>query len=160
MHFLSQIPLQDNMEPDDFKEKTVAFLSWLSAVGVQVSPKMELVEMRLDDRRCRGIGKTSISSCCTSLLPTAHLLLDYIDSRNQVTPCTSPLITSQPLLIFHIVASADFEEDEIVFSIPRHVILNIQTVLPNTNPTLSKDLLALPSWLVCYAPFSIERQSR
>lgn len=43
------------METDDFENQTAAFLSWLSGIGVKISPKAQLVDLRLDGRG-RGVG--------------------------------------------------------------------------------------------------------
>lgn len=50
------------------------------------------------------------------------------------------------------VATDDFEEDEIVFSIPRSAVLNIATALPGI-PTdeMRKAILSMPSWLALTA---------
>jgi hypothetical protein len=48
----------------------------------------------------------------------------------------------------HIVATEDFKEDEIVFSIPRSSVLNVQTVgsiIANMTPEMVEDM---PGWLV------------
>lgn len=49
------------------------------------------------------------------------------------------------------MATDDFEEDEIVFSIPRSAVLNIATALPGI-PTdeIRNAILSMPSWLVSY----------
>ncbi|KAG0648428.1 Ribosomal lysine N-methyltransferase 4 [Hyphodiscus hymeniophilus] len=46
-----------------------------------------------------------------------------------------------------IVATADFDDDEIVFSIPRKAVLNVQTALPNVNTSVSQAIPDMPSWL-------------
>lgn len=46
------------MEVDDFQSSTEAFLSWLSAIGVRMSPKMALKDLRSESRG-RGVGKSS-----------------------------------------------------------------------------------------------------
>jgi hypothetical protein len=49
-----------------------------------------------------------------------------------------------------IVAAADFETDEVVFSIPRSSILNVNNVFAGQETGASKEaLLQMPSWLVC-----------
>ena len=50
--------MSDEMETDDFQAKTLAFLSWLSDIGVKRNPKMVLESME-DGRGGRRIGKTS-----------------------------------------------------------------------------------------------------
>jgi hypothetical protein len=45
------------METDQFEEITAAFLSWLSEVGVSISPKMQLVDLRSEGRG-RGVSKS------------------------------------------------------------------------------------------------------
>jgi hypothetical protein len=47
------------MEPDDFQTQTNAFLQWLSKIGVRMSPKMELVDLRSE---CRGRGVRKLTS--------------------------------------------------------------------------------------------------
>jgi hypothetical protein len=47
------------MEPDDFQTQTNAFLQWLSNIGVRMSPKMELVDLRSE---CRGRGVRKLTS--------------------------------------------------------------------------------------------------
>jgi SET domain-containing protein 6 len=44
-----------NMEVDNFEMKANVFLSWLSEIGVVMSPKMALVD--LSDGRGRGVGE-------------------------------------------------------------------------------------------------------
>lgn len=46
------------MEVDDFQRRTGAFLSWLSAAGIRMSPKMELRDLRSESRG-RGVGMAS-----------------------------------------------------------------------------------------------------
>ena len=62
------------MENDDFQKVTVQFLTWLSEVGVQMSPKMELVDLRMEGRG-RGVGKYCVTSWgqltgCLWILPS------------------------------------------------------------------------------------------
>lgn len=40
---------------DDFEKQTLAFLDWLEKVGVQISPKVSLVDLRAEGRG-RGLG--------------------------------------------------------------------------------------------------------
>lgn len=44
------------MEDATFESKTTAFITWLAEVGVKISPKMELMDLRQDGRG-RGVGK-------------------------------------------------------------------------------------------------------
>ena len=44
------------MASDDFEARTTAFLSWLSKIGVSMSPKMELRDLRSEGRG-RGASK-------------------------------------------------------------------------------------------------------
>jgi hypothetical protein len=46
------------MEVDDFQSRTDAFLSWLSAAGIRMSPKMQLRDLRSESRG-RGVGTSS-----------------------------------------------------------------------------------------------------
>lgn len=47
------------------------------------------------------------------------------------------------------MAIADFEQDEVVFSIPRSAVLNIATALPDIGTESSQSAIrAMPSWLV------------
>jgi hypothetical protein len=48
------------MEDTDFAAKTSAFLSWLVEIGVHMSPKMELCDLR-GEGRGRGVGKLTSS---------------------------------------------------------------------------------------------------
>jgi hypothetical protein len=49
-----------------------------------------------------------------------------------------------------LVAAADFEEDEVVFCIPRAAVLNVNNVFAGQDSGASKEaLLQMPSWLVC-----------
>ncbi|PSS10632.1 hypothetical protein M430DRAFT_30540 [Amorphotheca resinae ATCC 22711] len=92
------------MEVDDFQSSTEAFLSWQSAIGVWMSPKMALKDLRSESR---GRG---------------------------------------------VVAIADFEQDEVVFSIPRSAVLNIATALPDIGTESSQSAIrAMPSWLALTA---------
>lgn len=43
------------MEVDDFQSRTDAFLSWLPAAGIRMSPKMQLRDLRSESRG-RGVG--------------------------------------------------------------------------------------------------------
>lgn len=61
----------------------------------------------------------------------------------------SPNKLLQLLLTIPLVAAADFDEDEVVFSIPRNAVLNVQTALPTANARASQAILNMPSWLVC-----------
>ncbi len=54
------------------------------------------------------------------------------------------LVTNSPS-----VAVADFEEDEVVFSVPRSAVLNIKTALGTSTASSSQqNMLDMPSWLV------------
>lgn len=59
------------METDDFENQTAAFLSWLSGIGVKISPKAQLVDLRLDGRG-RGVG---VSPFPFPMLPLLSLSL-------------------------------------------------------------------------------------
>ena len=59
------------------------------------------------------------------------------------------------LLISRLVASAEFYENEVVFSIPRNAVLNVQTALPNDNPRAAQAIANMPSWLVCHSLSSL-----
>lgn len=56
------------------------------------------------------------------------------------------------LLITHIVAVADFDADEIVFSIPRTCVLSLPNLLPKISPDVTQKLSAMPNWLVFLPP--------
>jgi SET domain-containing protein 6 len=55
-------------------------------------------------------------------------------------------------LTVSLVAMADFDEDEVVFSIPRTSVLNLTNLLPRLSPSLSQTLSAMPNWLVRLSP--------
>lgn len=44
------------MEADSFQADTEAFLAWLKEIGVQINPKMALLDLRAEGRG-RGIGE-------------------------------------------------------------------------------------------------------
>lgn len=44
------------MENDDFAATTTSFLAWLSQVGIQISPKIAVEDMR-ESGKNRGIGE-------------------------------------------------------------------------------------------------------
>ncbi|KAF4625462.1 hypothetical protein G7Y89_g12708 [Cudoniella acicularis] len=51
-----------------------------------------------------------------------------------------------------VVAAADFEEDEIVFSIPRSAVLNVQNTMPGCESSSSTSTLSsMPNWLALTA---------
>lgn len=64
----------------------------------------------------------------------------------------SKCMAASPLTLL-LVAAADFDEDELVFSIPRNAVLNVQTALRNASASTSEAILNMPSWLVCRLPF-------
>lgn len=61
-------------------------------------------------------------------------------------------------LILGAVAQGDFDEDELIFSIPRDATLSIKNALPDilkNKSDVSPDAFeALPSWAVRYIPQS------
>ncbi|KAH7321450.1 putative ribosomal N-lysine methyltransferase 4 [Rhexocercosporidium sp. MPI-PUGE-AT-0058] len=98
------------MDGDDFDSKTDAFLAWLANIGVVMSPKVALVDLRSDGR---GRG---------------------------------------------LVALADIEEDEVLFSIPRSAVLNTTTALNSSDISTIPAILEMPSWLALTAIILAEGQ--
>ncbi|KAG9232450.1 putative ribosomal N-lysine methyltransferase 4 [Amylocarpus encephaloides] len=118
------------MEIDDFQATTEAFLSWLSEVGVRINAKMVLKDLRSEGRG-RGVSLRSYF-----VLP-------------------DPSFDSNVFL----VAAAGFEEDELVFSIPRGAVLNVGNVLSSTGSTNWRESLQnMPSWLSLTAAMISEGQ--
>jgi hypothetical protein len=80
--FLFLIPQLPNpsaiMAVDDFQIKTDAFLSWLSQMGIRMSPKMELKDLRSESRG-RGVGKSVVlvleHAAPTTVMELCHLSL-------------------------------------------------------------------------------------
>ncbi|KAF8859575.1 SET domain-containing protein [Acephala macrosclerotiorum] len=88
------------METDNFQATTEEFLSWLPRMGIQISPKIAVVDMRLGGKN-RGI-----------------------------------------------VAVTDIEEDEVLFTIPRSAVLNMNTALADSQLSFLKDTVPnIPGWL-------------
>jgi SET domain-containing protein 6 len=114
------------MGNDDFEKRTISFLAWLNQIGVKMSPKMALVDLRTVGR---GRG---VSEYFTSLYLS-------LSSENDLLG----LLANYP-----VVAIKDFEEDELVFSIPRSAVLNIRTTVPSISSMTLEVLEDTPSWLV------------
>ena len=59
---------------------------------------------------------------------------------------------SLKLTCFDPVAIDDFDEDEVVFSIPRSAVMNITTALPGIVPGGTRQAIhSMPSWLVSWS---------
>ena len=58
---------------DTFDSATQSFVSWLLQVGVQMNPKMAILDMRSEGRG-RGVGKTFLLHTNFLSLPLCHLL--------------------------------------------------------------------------------------
>ena len=58
----------------------------------------------------------------------------------------------QDLYSFHTVATGDFESDELIFSVPRSAVLNLNTVFFGSSSVSNIEfkIRNLASWLVCY----------
>jgi SET domain-containing protein 6 len=137
------------MEIDDFQSTTEAFLAWLSSVGVRINPKMALKDLRSEGRG-RGVGKFSFS------LGFLQVRIYPVRMRSACGLGPRCLLGSLHRLLWKgkyanisIVAAADFEEDEVVFCIPRSAVLNVNNVFAGQETSASKKaLLQMPSWLV------------
>ncbi|CAG8973799.1 hypothetical protein HYALB_00006344 [Hymenoscyphus albidus] len=58
-----------------------------------------------------------------------------------------------------VVAAASFEEDEIIFSIPRNLVLNMNTIFASDNANSGREALAsMPPWLALTAALLSEAQ--
>lgn len=132
------------MEDPEYHAKTSAFLAWLSQAGVQMNPKIQVADFRQDGRG-RGVGNV------TQLLPTPSVTILFLWSslielgRPQV--CGSQYAAVLTILL--VVAVADLQEDEVVFSIPRSAVLNLNTALPSIPDKSTREAIqAMPSWLV------------
>lgn len=117
------------MEANEIQLKTEVFLSWLSKVGVSMSPKMTIMQMA--DGRGRRVGESSF-----------FCILQFS-------------VIIQMLIIF-AVAVEEFGEDELIFSIPRSAVLNVNTATRNPNIiSLQAAIQAMSSpWLVRLSSFS------
>jgi hypothetical protein len=47
-----------------------------------------------------------------------------------------------------LVAVGDFEEDEVIFSIPRNAVLNLSTASAESKAVAGGQIDSFPSWLV------------
>lgn len=56
------------------------------------------------------------------------------------------------VLTMLVVAVGDFEEDEVIFSIPRNAILNLSTASHESKTVAGGQIDSLPSWLVSPSP--------
>jgi len=137
------------MQTDEFTAGTEAFLSWLSEVGVRINPKMIIKDLRSEGRG-RGVGESAYQLCiehrasfllgdsdCTYSESTSTLFPELVKLRNGTIADSDQ------------VAVADFAEDEVVFSIPRSVALNVSNALASLSDNASKDAISkMPNWLV------------
>jgi SET domain-containing protein 6 len=123
---------------DQYTANTEAFLRWLQNHGVKMSPKMALVDLRAEDRG-RGVGKFK-----TRFLFSSSVRLCVLTGPTNRCPHL------RRWLIVSKVATADFDEDELVFSVPRNAVLNVKNVLDiKKEQSIPAEALAfMPPWLV------------
>jgi N-lysine methyltransferase SETD6 len=127
------------MASDSFNNITKLFLEWCNRIGIRISPKVALLDLRAEGRG-RGLGKVfSFSNIRTS---------DY----------WLPWTISNDFA----VATGDFQEDEIIFSIPHRAVLNVRNAIPallSVNSCITFEALTdMPSWLVCFpSPCQFEK---
>jgi len=116
-------------------------------MGVIMSPKMALVDLR--PSRGRGVGKKFLYSITSESARAIHNCLGAASFSFRILnlPCRSKICKSTPAKVIP-VATADFEEDEIIFSIPRSAVLNVKALTP-TAKCSEQALASMPGWLVC-----------
>lgn len=66
----------------DFETTTASFLTWLSQQGIQVNPKISLVDLRAENKG-RGVGEFSFLSSRTQLLAGSS----HISKTSFTGPC-------------------------------------------------------------------------
>jgi SET domain-containing protein 6 len=129
----------------DFKTTTTTFLAWLSQMGIQVNPKMALVDLRAENKG-RGVGEYPIILQVSNCVPGFAYYQDIFD---RPMSCLNFVPLPQHADISILVAVADIDENEILFTIPRSSVLNTSTALDDSYPAfLRQALLEMPSWLV------------
>src|SRR5947199_9606053 len=119
------------MALEGFENATNAFLEWCGRTGIHISPKAALVDLRPEGRG-RGLGEFSL------LLAYVQLGRSSLMHRCIAANCC-------------LVAMGDFEQDEVIFSIPYDAVLSVEnavsTFRPENTRITSIILGNMPSWL-------------
>lgn len=124
---------------DGFEAVTQKFLEWLPTMGITMSPKMQIADLRSEGRG-RGVGKFPLYDVyCLPLGQIIHCgfscLLFYGCTRLCANQC--------------LVATGDFEEDEVIFSIPRRSVINLKYTTDTYDvANIHASVPDLPPWLV------------
>jgi SET domain-containing protein 6 len=124
---------------DDFEVATQKFLEWLPTMGITMSPKMQIADLRSEGRG-RGVSKFPLyDAYCLALWQMMHCgsscLLCYVCTRLCANQC--------------LVATGDFEEDEVIFSIPRRSVINLKYTTDTYHvANIHASVPDLPPWLV------------
>jgi N-lysine methyltransferase SETD6 len=115
------------MADADFTLKSNGFLAWLHHNGFYISSKCSLTDLR-DRGRGRGISSSPI-----------YGIVAFSTNSNEY------LLTSA------LVSTGCFEEDEIIFKIPRNAVLNVRNAhnqSPGPSSIPASVLEDMPGWLV------------